>query len=597
MAQSTYPGKKLKPSGQMDSVRRRLPVVAGVMLVGALYLIVQLVTLQYQPSQVQTYYTRLASYNYNASERVASARGVVYDRNGQPLASNTFDYEIGISPNLIAPQEKTTVATQLAAQLDLLELDIIRAIDSNAPWVSLAKPVSPDVAENIRELDILGVTIESQPRRLYPQGTLGAQILGFVAGDSSRAQGFRGYNGVEGYYEDELAGRVRDQTVSRIPFDLPEDRAVEDRGADLVLTIDRDIQFLVESELQFAIAASGASSGTIIVMDPRTGEILGMSSYPSFDPNAFYDTADPELLRNPAISDAYEPGSVMKVVTMAAALDLGVVTPEDTYVDNGSIEVGGIVVPNADRQARGVVDMSQVIIQSLNVGATTISLEMGPSLFYEKMNAFGFGRATGIDLEGEAAGTLYTPGDPDWSESNLATNSFGQGVAVTPLQMITSVSAIANGGLMMQPHVVAQVVDGTRVYPSQPSALSRPISAEAARQVTQMMVRAVDENITDARLPGYTVAGKSGTAEIATPLGYERDASIASFIGFLPADDPQVIVLVKLDRPVGYWGSVVAAPVFSRLAERLVILMEIPADGIRRELAAAGGSVNDIWSR
>jgi cell division protein FtsI (penicillin-binding protein 3) len=545
---------------------------------------------------VLSYYNRLANYNYNESQRISAARGLIYDRQGHPLASNTFDYEIGISPNLISDPQR--VATQLAAELreyDVREIDIINAVRGGEPWVLLAKPVRPEVAENIRRLELLGVTIGSQPRRLYPQGTLGAQVLGFVAGDESSTQ--RGYNGVEGYYENELAGRVRDTTVSRIPFDLPSERADDDQGSDLVLTIDRDIQFLAESELQLSVAQTGATGGSIIIMNPRTGEILAMASYPSFDPNAFYDIDDPELLRNPAISDEYEPGSIMKVLTMAAALDLRAVTPADTYVDNGVIEVGGIVIPNADRRARGVVGMEQILVQSLNVGAATLSLKMGPNNFYDKMADFGIGRATGIDMEGEAIGTLYTPGDPNWSESNLATNSFGQGVAATPLQMITAISALANDGLMMQPHIVHQIVDGSRVYPSQPSTLKRAISPETAHTVRDMMVQTVQEGIPAAQLPGYAVAGKTGTAEIPTPLGYEKDQSIVTFVGFLPADAPQVIVLIKLDRPYEYWGSVVAAPIFSRLAERLVIMMGIPSDDIRQRLAAEGGVVNDIWSR
>jgi cell division protein FtsI (penicillin-binding protein 3) len=595
MAQSTkYP--RYKTTDQQASLRNRLPIVGGVMVVATLYLIVQLVTFQYQPAYVTSYYNRLATFNYSQNERIAAARGVVYDRAGQPLASNTLDYEIGISPNLIARGERTIVATSLAAELDMLELDVLRAIDSSDPWVLLAKPVPPEVAERVRDLDYLGVTINSQPRRLYPQGTLGAQILGFVAGDNTSLQSVRGYNGVEGYYESELAGRVRDQAVSQIPFDLPTERAIGDQGSNLVLTIDRDIQFLIESELQLAVTENGATGGTIIVMDPRTGEILGMTSYPSYDPNAFFDLNEDDL-RNPAISDEYEPGSVMKVITAAAALDINAVPADFTYVDNGALQVGGITIANSDRQAKGVVSLEQMLVQSLNVGAATVSLEMGPSAFYQKMSDFGFARATGVDLEGEAIGTMFTPLDAQYSDSNLGTNSFGQGIAVTPLQMITSVSAIANGGLMMQPHVVHQVVDGNRVYPSQPSALGRPISAETAQIVTDMMVQVIEQNLPAAQVPGYTIAGKTGTAEIPTPLGYEADASIASFVGFLPADDPQVIVLIKLDRPSGYWGSVVATPVFKRVAERLVILMEIPTDDIRRSLAAAGGTVNDVWSR
>ncbi|MFZ4814628.1 MAG: peptidoglycan D,D-transpeptidase FtsI family protein [Phototrophicaceae bacterium] len=587
-----------------DSLKRRLPLVSGLMGLAALYLLAQLVTFQYQPTAVTNYYNRLATFNYVSQARVTAGRGVIYDREGQPLANNTFDYEIGMSPNLIT--DITRVAPVLADALSLRELEIKTVYDAavanNLPWVSLAKPVSPTVAERIRELknsdqNLLGITVDSQARRLYPQGTLGAQVLGFVAGDAVRDLSLRGYNGIEGYYENELAGGVRDETFSRIPFELPEDRNLDDRGSDLVLTIDRDVQFLIESELQRAVTETGATGGTIIVMDPRTGDILGMTSYPSFDPNTVYAVNDPNLLRNPAISDAYEPGSVMKLVTMAAGLEKGVILPTDTYVDNGVIEVGGVMIPNSDRAARGVVDMTQIIVQSLNVGATNISLKLGPSNFYEMIDLFGFGRSTGVDLEGEAIGTVLTPYDADWSESNLATNSFGQGISVTPLQMVTAVSAIANDGLMMQPHIVQQVIDGNEVYPSVPSALGRPISAETANIVTEMMVQAVEQNLTEAQLPGYRVAGKSGTAEIPTPLGYERDASIASFIGFLPADAPQVIIFVKLDRPNGYWGSLVAAPVFRRIAERLVILMELPSDNIRQALAAEGGNLNNAWSR
>ena len=593
----TLPNKP-KTTDQSVSLRRRLPIVVVLMILSTIYLFVRLITFQYQPSFVMSYYNRLASYNYNENQRIAAARGVVYDREGNPLATNSLDYEVGISPDLIAEPQR--VATRLSADLSeygVTEIDVMNAVRSGAPWVLLAKPIAPDAADRVRQMDELGITIGAQPKRLYPQGTLGAQVLGFVAGDDSSLQPLRGYNGIEGYYENELAGRVRDQTVSRIPFDLPTERAVEDRGSDLVLTIDRDIQFLIESELQFSITETGATGGTIIVMNPRTGEILGMASAPSYDPNAFFDVDDPDLLRNPAISDEYEPGSVMKVLTVAAALDLGTVTPQDTYVDNGVMTVGGITIPNADRQARGVVSMEQILVQSLNVGAATLSIQMGPTNFYEKMNDFGIGRATGIDLEGEAIGTIFTPGDPEWSESNLATNSFGQGVAVTPLQMITAASAIANNGLIMQPHIVHQIIDGNRVYPSQPSTLKRAISPETARIVRDMMVQTVNEGIPEAQLPGYTVAGKTGTAEIPSPLGYEPDTSIVTFIGFLPADDPQVIVLIKLDRPNGYWGSVVAAPAFARLAEQLVIMMEIPSDDIRRQLVAEGGTVNDIWTR
>ncbi len=569
-----------RPFVQDEMVRRRLPLVIAALVIVSLLLLGRLISFQYQLApEVRNYLESLANSSYNRTLRLAAARGAIYDRGGQPLAVNTLEYKIGISPNLVS--DRRAVATQLAALLSLDELETFEKVSSSQPWVLLAPRVSAEVGQQVTEAKLIGVTIEPVARRSYPQGTLAAQLIGFVGGD------FQGYYGVEGYYQDQLVGRERDQLVSNIPFDVPQDPEA-DRGADIILTIDRDIQFLAESELQRAITESGAVRGTIIIMNPRSGDILALANYPSFDPNAYFNVDNPDLQRNPAIGEQYEPGSVLKVLTIAAAIDNGTIAPQSTYIDQGRLEQAGIVVENWDRQAHGITDMTQVLVQSLNVGAATVSLQMGPNDFYRRMRAFGLGQGTGVDLQGEARGTMLVPGDPDWSESNLLTNSYGQGIAVTPLQMLTAISAIANGGLMMQPHVVYQVRDGDQVYTSEPSTLGRPVSEETARAVTEMMVAVVRDGLDGrASVAGYTLAGKTGTAQIPLPgLGYDPRGSIVTFVGFLPADDPQVSVLVKLDRPTDYWGSQVAAPVFARLAERLVILLNIPPDDIRRALAA-----------
>lgn len=566
---------------QDEMVRRRLPLVIAGLVIVSLLLLGRLISFQYQLApEVRNYLESLANSSYNRTLRLAAARGLIYDRGGQPLAVNTLEYKVGISPNLVSDRRGT--ATQLAAMLGLNELETFELVSSRRPWVLLAPSVSAEVGQRVSEAKIPGVTVEPVARRSYPQGTLAAQLIGFVGGD------LKGYYGVEGYYQDQLAGRERDQRVSTIPFDVPQIPQA-DRGADIILTIDRDIQFLAESELQRAIVQTGAQRGTIIIMNPRNGDILAMANYPSFDPNAYFNVDDPNLQRNPAIGEQYEPGSVLKVLTIAAALDNGTITPRSTYIDQGRLEQAGIVVENWDRQAHGITDMTQILVQSLNVGAATVSLQMGPNDFYRRMRAFGLGQPTGIDLQGEARGTMLVPGDPDWSESNLLTNSYGQGIAVTPLQLLTAISAIANGGLMMQPHVVYQVRDGDQIYTSEPSTLGRPISEQTARAVTEMMVAVVRDGLDGrASVPGYTIAGKTGTAQIPVPgLGYDPRGSIVTFVGFLPADDPQVSVLVKLDRPSEYWGSLTAAPVFARLAERLVILLNIPPDDIRRALAQA----------
>lgn len=571
---------------QIDTFKQRLPFVVIAMIAMSGLLLLKLFSFQ----QISADVLNELSPTYNSNVRLAAARGIIYDRSGQRMAVNTLDYQIGISPILVSDPQRTT--TLLASTLGMDELVVYNGVTSRLPWVLLAPRVNAEIGQQIEQMKsdglIPSVTIEKLPRRSYPQGTLAAQILGFVGGD------LQGYYGVEGKFQDQLSGRPRNETISEIPFEV-QDAQEADRGSDIYLTLDRDIQYLVEEQLSVAVAETSAVGGTIIVMNPRNGDILGMASWPSFDPNA-YTTARDADWRNPAISEQYEPGSVMKVLTVAGALDKGIITPNWTYNDQGRLDRAGIVVENWDRRAHGVVDTRGILVESLNVGAATVSLTMGPNDFYNTLSKFGIGRLTGVNLQGEAAGILYTPGNTDYSDSNLLTNSYGQGVAVTPLQMITSLSAIANDGLMMQPNIIWKIVDNTQVNISQPTALGRPISAETAGIMRDMMVAAVRDGLDlEAQLPGYTVAGKTGTAEIPTPVGYRSDAWIMTFVGFLPADDPQVIVLVKLDEPRnGRWASQVVAPIFRRLAERLVILMEIPTDDIRLGLQAQGGNVNDV---
>jgi cell division protein FtsI/penicillin-binding protein 2 len=572
---------------QSEVFNRRLPFVIIAMLMMSAVLVLKMISFQ----QLSPDVVNELSPDYNRVVNLASARGIIYDRAGQRLAVNTIEYRIGISPNLVSNPQRT--ATQLASILGIDELKLYQDLNSDQKYVLLAPRVGAEIGQQIEDLKknepLPALQIEKIPRRIYPQGTLAAQILGFVSGD------LKGYYGVEGEFEDQLVGRSRNEVVSDIPFEVSSQQE-PDAGSDIYLTIDRDIQYLIESELALAVDQNGAKSGTIIVMNPRTGDILGMASYPSFDPNSFDTVQNNADWTNPAISGEYEPGSVMKVLTIASALDDGTITPDWTYNDQATLDMAGIHVWNWDRQAHGLVDTTGILVKSLNVGAATVSLKMGPTDFYTYMSKFGIGRLTGVNLQGEAAGTLKIPGDSNWSESDLLANSYGQGVAVTPLQMITAVSAIANDGLMMQPNIVQKIVTGDQVNYSQPIALFRPISENTAHLVRDMMVAVIRDGVDGkASLPGYTVAGKTGTAEIPIPTGYRDDAWKMTFIGFLPADDPQVIVLIKLDEPTsGRWASTVVAPVFQHLAQRLVVLMEIPSDDVRHALAGQGGDVDSI---
>ncbi|MCK6580471.1 MAG: penicillin-binding protein 2 [Anaerolineae bacterium] len=572
---------------QQQTLRQRLPIVVLGLIAASLVLAFRLLSFQFPlDAETQTYLNNLRDSGYSRTLQLATARGNIYDRHGEAMAVNTLEYRVGISPALISDPRET--ATQMAAIINVSELELFDLMNQDVPWVQVAANVSADQAAGLRALNLDEITLDTVPRRSYPQGPVAAQVIGFVAGD------LRGYFGVEGHYNSQLAGEVRTRRVSNIPFEVPLIDFEQDRGKDILLTIDRDVQFVVESELISAIDRYDATGGTIIVMNPRNGDILAMASFPSFDPNT-YDTADARVLTSPAIGQQFEPGSIFKVLTVASGLETGAVTPDFTYNDQGSLGGACEGIRNWDGGARGVVDVTQILVQSLNVGTATISTRMGATDFYSMMGKFGIGRLTGVDLEGEQAGQLPTPGDPIWNEKNLCTNSFGQGVAVTPLQMLTAVNAIANGGLMMQPRVVFQILDGDEAIPARTANLGRPISTETAGIVTDMMVAVVDDGLDGAAsLSGYSIAGKTGTAEIPTPIGYEQGTSIASFVGFFPADDPQVSILVKLDRPAEYWGSQTAAPTFRQLAERLVILLEIPTDDVRLALQAQGGSVNHI---
>lgn len=509
-------------------------------------------------------------------------RGTIYDRNGAVLAANGADYQISVAPNLV--YNAGQMATDLAPILQRPRYEILSALESSQPYALLEGRVSAEMADVIRTLPYDGLQVEPLPRRFYPQGQLMCHTLGYVDFDGN------GGAGLEGYYQRELAGEAASAIVNISPLTTQES-VIAREGAELILTIDRSVQYLVEMHLARAIQEHGAVSGTTIVMDPRTGAILAMASLPCFSPYKFFE-ADRAALLNPAISLQYEPGSVMKLITMAAALDSGAATPQSTYYDAGVLEVGGHRTVNWDRSAPGQTDMTTLLARSLNVGAATLATWMGSDVFYDYYQRFGFGRPTGIDLMAEASGQMPLPGDELWTESFLATNAYGQSIAVTPLQMITAVAALANDGYLMQPYVVQEIRGSQDTFVHQPTVVSRPVSPQTAHQVTAMAVTAVAREVSGAQVEGYTVSGKTGTAQIAENGVYLQDDTIGSFIGWLPADEPEIIVYIKLDRPKSApWGSRTAAPAFAQLANELVVLLDIPPDNVRlrADVTAARG--------
>ncbi len=575
------------PSSQQATIQARLPFVAIFLILLAAYLIINLANFQFFPRSVRQELEKIGNSITNTTLRIPAERGRIYDRDGEPLAYNLVQYRLGISPAFVADAD--SLSAKLSEILNLSYFEIWRKATSENVWEFLAGPISAEQGQAIAALDDISLGLEEIPKRFYPQGELAAHVVGIVVDD-----GLRGALGVEGAFNDTLSGRVLDLAISKVPFDLPEDRPAEQRGQDIVLTLDRDVQFWVESELKNAVEQYNAFRGTVIVMDPRNGDVLALANYPSIDPNNFLEIADPNLRVNPAINETYEPGSLMQVLTVAGALEKGVITPFWTYNDTGYLEVGGRDIFNATYRSYGTTDLATILSNSLDVGAATIALQMGTSDFYSMMRAFGLGQATGVGLFAEERGELRLPGDSDWNESFLGLNSYGQSLKVTAMQMITAYAAIANDGIMRQPRIVRQIISEDGPEEARSSTIRRVVSAETAAILKDILIRVVGEGAPAAELSGYSIAGKPGTAKISTAVAFEegRNAKILSFIGFLPADDPQAVVMVKLDRPDGDFGYQVAAPVFRRIVDRLVILLEIPGDSVRSRLAAAEADIN-----
>ncbi len=552
----------------------RIYTVMAIMCAAGLVLIGQLVRWQIIEHHN---FVALAAAEHQDELVIPPRRGEIRDRVGHLLAADIIEYDISASPQIISDPYAT--ADRLSRLLDLPRDELLQILTRNETWVPITQGLSRSVGETLLEWDIVGLQVEPRTRRVYPEGDMAAHLLGFVNHNGN------GFYGIEGYYDNILRGKPGLQTGERSPFGeiipLGVSRFVPPAsGASLYLTIDRNIQYLIKEELAKAVVRYGAQGGSVVVLEPKTGAILGMASYPSYDPNN-YSASNEHLFFDPVVSKQYEPGSVFKIITMAAGLDAGVIIPETTIYDGGYIEVGGRIIYNWDRQGHGTVTMTDVLAKSLNVGVAQVAIALGKERFYTYMKRFGFGRLTEIDLGSEGPGTLKTPKDASWHESDLGTNSFGQGIAVSPIQIATAVAAVANDGLLMKPHVVKRIVDGEREINVKPAVIRRSISQETAATLTDMLVSALERANSQALLPGYRIAGKTGTAEIPVPGGYHPTLTLASFVGYLPANDPQVLVLIIIDRPTSSrWGSQTAAPTFKDIARQLVILLDIPPDEV-----------------
>jgi cell division protein FtsI/penicillin-binding protein 2 len=542
---------------------------------------------------------------YNQEVRViVPERGNIYDRWGSLLAGNIEVYEVGISPPEVVNAD--TVAQDLSSIFGL-DYQTIKSIalsyttDGNETYQVVTDFVSADKVHQLEQRindyanapahkrgevspSLAGVHWVSHLQRSYPENTLASNVLGFF-NYFDRRDG-HGFYGLEEQYNSLLAGTKQSVVLPINPSEIPELPSVPP-GSSLILTIDREIQAAMERIANKAVEDTGSESATIVVMDPKSGEVLAMAVTPNFNPNQYWTYKEVFPKNSPynrAIGELYEPGSVFKVLTMAAALDAGAVTPDTEFVDTGAIEVGGIYIYNWDRGAWGPQTMTTCMQHSLNVCLAWVSTQLGPTKFYEYLQNFGIGKYTGIDLAGEQVYPISLPGDSNWYPINLGTNAFGQGVAATPIEMITAISAMANDGKMMAPHVVKAYIQDGKQYDIRPRVIRQVVKPETARILTDMLAVSLEQEASSALIEGYRVAGKTGTAEIPGPEGYSSSETNASFVGWGPVDDPKFIIYIWLEKPsTSPWGSVVAAPVFSEAAQELTVLLQLPPDAVREQ--------------
>jgi cell division protein FtsI/penicillin-binding protein 2 len=514
---------------------------------------------------------------------VPAQRGNIYDARRFELATNVPADQVSVIVNKLVDANGTSTARVTAQKLAPLigrtADDIFAAITQpGKEWVVLKRRLPDDASQQIKNLNLPSIVLESEPRRIYPMGDFASQVLGFVNYDYVGSYGVEGaYDKIVGGTPGKLIGQRDNQgnviALAKSAWDPPID------GANLTLTIDNSVQWIIEKALDEAIAAQQAAGGTIIVEDPKTGAILGMASRPSFNPNDFDTVTDAKLFENPAISDAYEPGSTFKTLTMSLGLEAGVVTPNTTH--NGgpyTIIPGGEKVYNALDVDFGLETMTEVLEHSSNLGAMWVGQLTGEDRYYRGLVAFGLGKPTGIDLEGESAGILPLPGDSNWTSANFYTNAFGQGLAVTPLQMVNAVSVLANGGLLMKPYVVSGYSDKSGTKTVEPTVVHRVISETTSHTITEMLTTVMNVTYVKYTVPGYDIATKSGTAQVPSPNGgYYEDKTIGSLLGYGPSDDPQFAIIVKIDEPkLSPWGETAAGPAYQKVFQQLFMLYGIP---------------------
>ena len=559
----------------MRKANRRLRLLVAVFAVAFAAAFVRVAWLQAVKAQTLDH---LATSQHREELEVTAHRGTIFDRNGVQLAFGERATTVYANPKQIVDAREAAITVGDALDLDPGKLYPLLT-DQSRGFVYLARKADPEKAKALEAQEIPGIGFQPEERRVYPQRALASEVVGYAGTENT------GLSGLELQLDDQLAGSNGSRTIVRDPFgrtiDVVDDEKVQE-GKDVYLTIDDTIQAQAERILHRTMSHWSAKSATAIVLDAKTGGILALADEPGFDANEYPTVAkwDEGLLRNRAVTDTYEPGSTFKIVTVGGVLESDLVTPDTKFRLPYKIPVADRIIHDAEPRGTETMTVSEILSRSSNVGVVTLAQLLQRDGLDEWIRRFGFGRPTGVDYPGESPGIVLKP--EEWSGSTIGNVPIGQGIAVTPMQMVAAYGAIANGGVWLQPHLVDRIEGSGRVEAKE----RRVLSKGTADELTQMLRGVVEEGSgTTAQIPGYRVAGKTGTAAKPEPTGgYSDTRYVASFVGFAPAKRPELVVLVTVDEPRGtIWGGVVAAPAFADIMEFALQYLEIPPDRHHRK--------------
>lgn len=509
------------------------------------------------------------------STQINAIRGRIYDRNNNPLVLNQNSYQLFLEPKKIS--DEGDLVQKLSQGLEMPEASLSAKIDMSKYWVAIEDGLTQDQKDKIDKLNLSGVGFNYETKRYYPEASLSAHIIGFLGKDSQDQD--VGYLGLEGFYDRDLRGLPGFIETERDLLGRPilagvQQRVEPENGRDLVLTIDKTVQEISKKELIDGLKRYQADKGCIITADPKTMAILSLVCLPDYDPEKYYNFSE-DFYKDSAISDLYEPGSVFKPLIMAAGLESKKIMPDDIYNETGPVSIGQYNIQTWDNTYEGKISMTRILEKSSNVGMVYIGEKLGNADLYSYINKYGFGQLTDIDLQGEVSG--YIKPKPDWYPIDFATATFGQGIAVTPIQLIRAFASIVNGGYLMKPYLVQKIVSDGRVTEIKPQVQGRVVSRLTSDIIKKMLVSTVENGeVKWARPNGYLIGGKTGTAQVPIKGVYDPSQTIASFIGFAPADNPKFLTFVVLYHPrTSIWGSETAAPMFFDIAKQLIVYYNI----------------------